>query len=85
MILGCVCKDLTNSLGGGNCIVGKYCYVTQPSTCNDLMDSRDIKGQKYSFEACKFLNGEFFCIIFYATFYTERQYLINCLALFYIN
>ena len=51
---GCTCKDLLNQSGYGNCLDDEYnmCYVEQPSSCSDLVDSGDLPGEKYSEEAC---------------------------------
>ena len=51
---GCTCKDLLNQAGYGNCLDDEYnmCYVKQPSSCSDLVDSGDLPGEKYSEEAC---------------------------------
>lgn len=56
----CTCKDLINVNGVGNCQGTKSpelgdrlaCYVNQPSSCRDLLDSGTNPGEKYSAEAC---------------------------------
>ena len=58
----CNCKDFVNDGGFGNCFKRSghskhdgnvVCYVEQPSTCSDLIDSRSNPGEKISAEACK--------------------------------
>lgn len=58
----CTCKDFVNDGGFGNCFKrsghskhgGKaVCYVEQPSTCSDLIDSKANPGEKVSAEACQ--------------------------------
>ena len=58
----CKCKYLWNSDNEGNCQVGSdsaihyykvFCYVKQPSGCKDLVDSKLMKGEQYSAEACE--------------------------------
>ena len=63
IVPSCVCKNLLNSKGGGNCAKSsshfsdqRYCYVQIPSNCKDLMESNSILGEKMSAEACN--NGE---------------------------
>ena len=60
--LFCTCKDFINDGGFGNCFKksghskhgGKaVCYVEQPSTCSDLIDSKANPGEKVSAEACQ--------------------------------
>ena len=55
----CTCKDLLLSGGAGNCTTtskflgGKvWCYVSQPSGCEDARNSTIIAGEKYSAFAC---------------------------------
>ena len=56
----CTCKDLINIGGFGNCKGSKdwnrgnkfTCYVNQPSTCTDLVDSSTNPGEKSSTEPC---------------------------------
>ena len=55
----CACKDLLLSGGAGNCTTtskvlgGKvWCYVSQPSGCEDARNSTIIAGEKYSAFAC---------------------------------
>ena len=55
----CLCKDLLLSGGAGNCTTtskvlgGKvWCYVSQPSGCEDARNSTIIAGEKYSAFAC---------------------------------
>ena len=56
----CICKDLINSHGVGNCEGRKptpfkeshACYVVQPSNCNDLVNSTTNPGEQLSAEAC---------------------------------
>ena len=57
----CICKDLINSHGVGNCKGRKptpfqdahsACYVVQPSNCNDLINSITNPGEQLSAEAC---------------------------------
>ena len=49
-----------NKNGGGNCkkVMKKfkykpYCYVLQPSSCDDLYNSTTDPGKQYSAKACK--------------------------------
>lgn len=69
---GCTCKDFVGDTGHGNCRTKLkpqdrfMCYVEQPSSCTDLVDSTSNPGEKFSFDACtrielcacKFLIGE---------------------------
>ena len=55
----CACKDLLLSGGAGNCTTtskvlgGKvWCYVSQPSGCEDARNSTIMAGEKYSAFAC---------------------------------
>ena len=57
----CICKDLVNKNGVGNCKGVKpsqfngdhfACYVIQPSNCTDLKTSGTNPGEKLSAEAC---------------------------------
>ena len=55
----CACKDLLLSGGAGNCTTtskvlgGKvWCYVSQPSGCQDARNSTIIAGEKFSAFAC---------------------------------
>ena len=53
----CSCKRLLDSsLGYGNCqkMVGglPMCYVTQPSSCSDLVNSTTIPDEQWSTKAC---------------------------------
>ena len=56
----CTCKDLINVGGYGNCKGSRdfnrdnklTCYVNQPSTCTDLVDSFTNPGEKSSTEPC---------------------------------
>ena len=53
----CSCNEYVNADGYGNCqktIGGKglACYVNQPSTCQDLVNSATDNGKQYSWEAC---------------------------------
>ena len=57
----CACKDFVNSGGHGNCQTAsqsndhhgrKMCYVVQPSTCKDLVNSNSNPGEQFSEEAC---------------------------------
>ena len=59
LLVGCSCKTLINVHGFGNCakLDPKYgnkasCYVNQPSSCGDLLDSGTNTGEKTSAEAC---------------------------------
>ena len=60
MLGSCTCKDLVAPNGGGNCqgptstkLGNKvFCYVTQPSSCSDVLDSSTNQGEKYSAESC---------------------------------
>ena len=69
-ILGsfCSCKDFVNDGGFGNCFKRSghskhggnvVCYVEQPSTCSDLIESKANPGEKVSAEACK-LKGKLY-------------------------
>ena len=53
----CTCKDLINPFGYGNCastgFSSKFCYVNQPTSCSDALDSLDLPGEKFSSEPCK--------------------------------
>ena len=53
----CTCKDLINPSGYGNCastgFSSKFCYVNQPTSCSDALDSLDLPGEKFSSEPCK--------------------------------
>jgi len=49
---GCVCKNLLNEQGDGDCDGVEWCFVLQPSSCNDLQESNDLPGEKLSYEAC---------------------------------
>ena len=60
-IVGCLCKDFVNNGGHGNCKTAsqsnshhgrKMCYVIQPSSCGDLVNSGANRGEKFSEEAC---------------------------------
>ena len=57
----CICKDLINKNGVGNCKGVKpsqfngdhfACYVIQPSNCTDLKTSGTNPGEKLSAQAC---------------------------------
>ena len=59
-LANCTCKDLVNENGGGKCTKESwrshnkvYCYVNQPTSCNDALDSINLPGEKYSAQACK--------------------------------
>ena len=53
----CSCSDFVSSSGYGNCLKsykhGPFCYVNQPSTCKDLVGSKDFRQKQYSWEACQ--------------------------------
>ena len=53
----CSCSDFVSSSGYGNCQKsykhGPFCYVNQPSTCKDLVGSKDFRQKQYSWEACQ--------------------------------
>ena len=53
----CTCKDLMNPFGYGNCastgFSSEFCYVNQPTSCSDALDSLDLPGEKISSEPCK--------------------------------
>ena len=58
-LLDCACKDLVNINGYGNCKKAdknygnkKTCYVTLPSSCEDLIASTTNPGEKVSAQAC---------------------------------
>ena len=62
--LACSCSDYINENGIGNCTKRislfnwKYiCYVNQPSSCSDLMDSGTNVGKQISGEACGHKNS----------------------------
>merc|ERR1712018_563901 len=52
---GCSCSDYVTSSGYGNCKkkfkIGPICYVNEPSTCTDLVESQST-GKRYSWDAC---------------------------------
>ena len=61
---GCTCNDYVTPGGHGKCRTQSsklnnqpFCYVNQPSTCKDLIDSPNHHGQKYSAEACRIASG----------------------------
>ena len=63
----CVCKDLIDVAGNGNCNVNvscakcsPMCYITEESTCSDAVDSwipcftgDSYSVERISFDACK--------------------------------
>ena len=70
----CICKDLINKNGVGNCIGVKpsqfngdhfACYVVQPSNCTDLKKSGTNPGEKLSAKACLTLGIGSFLVIHY--------------------
>ena len=55
----CSCKDLLSSSGGGNCLASSqgfndsvFCYVEQPTTCDDALHDHDLLGEMISAQAC---------------------------------
>ena len=46
-----------NPFGYGNCastgFSSEFCYVNQPTSCSDALDSLDLPGEKFSSEPCK--------------------------------
>ena len=48
------------------------CYVNQPSSCTDLVDSGTNKGKQMSGEACKDVNAgkTYFIFLLFTLFYT---------------
>ena len=58
-LANCTCKDLLTEKGSGNCLKESqylnnkvFCYVNQPTSCKDALDSSEIPGEKYSAQAC---------------------------------
>ena len=53
----CSCDEYVNAAGYGDCKKiyrhGLACYVSQPSTCKDLVNSTQEAGKQISWEACK--------------------------------
>ena len=49
----CTCIDLIDPFGFGNCGLYGVCYVNQPTSCSDALDSLDLPGEKISSEPCK--------------------------------
>ena len=60
LLESCTCKDLISKWGYGNCQGTldssrgnvAVCYVNQPSSCGDLVDSSTNTGEKSSAEPC---------------------------------
>ena len=55
----CTCKDLLSSSGSGNCLARSgrfddnvFCYVEQPTTCDDALHDNDLPGEMMSAQAC---------------------------------
>ena len=56
----CMCANVTDDSGFGNCngriaALGNefVCYAKLPSSCTDLIESKEIRGMKLSAEACQ--------------------------------
>jgi len=53
----CSCTDFVSKSGFGNCQKsykhGPFCYVNHPSTCKDLVGSKEFRQKQYSWEACQ--------------------------------
>ena len=53
----CKCTNYVSNNGYGNCSKdygdkGPLCYVEEPSTCPDVVNSQSEKGKRFSYEAC---------------------------------
>ena len=58
-LANCICKDLLTNKGSGNCLKESqylnnkvFCYVNQPTSCKDALDSSELPGEKYQAQAC---------------------------------